>query len=109
MNVSRHMKDKIVHCSNRIPDGFGGFTYETIQPILGRWQDTQEWFRNDKNSEQLSAAIVLTTKKVAAGDRLYLGSIGPDFSPLMDGVWEVGKVSQKKDVAGNVVMYKVWL
>ena len=74
IDYSRLHKHTITIWTRSAPDGYGGYSVNAPQEIMGRWQDgaNVDWSVG-ANGDQINAVAYLTTA-VKTGDWLYLGS-----------------------------------
>jgi len=66
--------------ANPVPDGVGGFTYNSPRRIRVRWEDTQERFFNAAGEELISRSVVYVGEDLQPGVLLMLEDSYSDSS-----------------------------
>ena len=77
MKILRTMlTHKCVYWSTPVPDGFGGYTFTNAIELNCRWEDVNERFVSDDNTENISQAKVYVDEDVEVGGYVMLASVG---------------------------------
>jgi len=112
MNLSRLLNQTITYWASPAPDGYGGYTYDAPEAIVGRWEDKQELFIDKAGKEVKSNAIVYLGQDVDLGGFLALGTHidSADVNPVDTiGAREIRSVEKSPDVRGDYSLRKAWL
>lgn len=118
MNLSRLLNQTITYWASPVPDGYGGYTYDAPEAIVGRWEDKQELFIDAAGNEVKSNAVVYLTQDVSLGGFLALGdytdSANYEEDPVgsasgVDGAREIRAFEKSPDIRGDYSLRKAWL
>ena len=74
MDIVGKLNQTAVAWTTATPDGYGGYTFSSVDEIDCRWNEKQELFINAQGQEELSRAIVYVNQDMEVGEYLYLGS-----------------------------------
>lgn len=106
MKMDDLFKTDAVLWKNPVPDGYGGYTYDSPIQIKVRWEDVQRWYRDKDGVEKLSDSIVFYTDKIEVGEKLARGNLS-DASESDSR--KVDRCKECKNVKDEVVMWMFWL
>lgn len=102
-----------VYWGNPLPDGYGGFTFDSPEEISVRWEDRQELFAKTADQQMLSTAVVYTAQDVDVNGYLFLGTLNDlDSSGLpqeQDGAYMVQAFAKIPNLNNTFYLRKVWL
>lgn len=73
--ITDNLKQTVVYWANPVPDGYGGFTFDTPVELSGRWEYRNDLFIDGKGREVRSSAVVYVSEDVAVGGWLFLGEL----------------------------------
>lgn len=88
-------------------DGFGRNKPGKPVPLMCRWQDGQQLFRDAEGREAVSDAVVYTSCEVKLGGWLYLGESDALAPPK--GAKEIRQAGASPSLEADEVLYKAYL
>ncbi len=79
-HLARNLTQDITYWPAATPDGWGGITFGTPIPVMGKWVQKSELFRGISGEEEVSKAVVWLDTDVAIGGWLFEG-VSEDADP----------------------------
>ncbi len=76
--IRKMLVHKCMYWSNPVPDGYGGYTFQPPIELKCRWEDINERFITDANTEDLSKSKVYVDRDLMVGGYLLEG-LGEDI------------------------------
>ncbi len=76
--IRKMLVHKCMYWSNPVPDGYGGYTFQPPIELKCRWEDINERFITDENTEDLSKSKVYVDRDIMVGGYLLEG-LGEDI------------------------------
>lgn len=113
--IIENLNQTIIYWKQLLPDGYGGFTFDSPVEILGRWEDKSQLFINNAGQEIKSSSVVFVKQDISEGDFLFLGEISDIDSGLLDTPEDVPNAKQVRgfrkipNIDASDFERKVWL
>lgn len=100
---SRNMTQTATYYPPAGQNGFGDLAYGSAEPVLVRWQDKAELFRDTQAREVMSSAVVYVDQVCEIGGKIGLGSA------TITEAREIRQLGRTPSLKGDQELVKLWL